>query len=59
MMLTCIKYLRARLNERSTWASIGVAIVGAGALSAPWSYVFVAVGVIGTLVPTTDDVTKE
>ena len=47
-----IGYLRNRLNERSTWASIGVGVVGASALTKPWSYIAMAVAVIGTLVPT-------
>lgn len=46
-------YLKRRVAEQSTWVSIGIAITGAAALSPPWSYLFVAVGVIGALVPTT------
>ena len=49
-----LRYLKARLGERSTWVSVGVAITGASAITAPWSYAFVAVGVIGVLVPTND-----
>lgn len=47
-----LEYIKARLGERSTWASIGVGVTGAAALSAPWSYAFVAVAVIGAIVPT-------
>lgn len=47
-----VSYLKARFNERSTWAAISGGIVGAAALVAPWSYVMFAVGVIGALVPT-------
>lgn len=47
-----LAYLRARLNERSTWVAVGVGITGAAALSPPWSYAFIAVAVIGALVPT-------
>lgn len=51
--MKAIGYIKARLAERSTWLGIGVAITGASALEAPWSYTFMAVGVIGCLVPTT------
>ena len=44
-------YLGARLEERSTWAAIGVGVTGAAALESPWSYAFIAVAVIGSLVP--------
>lgn len=47
-----LEYLKARLGERSTWASIGVGVTAAAALTAPWSYAFIAVAVIGALVPT-------
>ena len=50
-----LRYLKARLCERSTWAAIGLGVSGAAALETPWSYVFVAVGVIGALVPTTKE----
>ena len=46
-----VSYLKARLGEKSTWAAIGIGVTGAAALSAPWSYVFIAVAVAGTLVP--------
>jgi hypothetical protein len=44
-------YIRARLNERSTWVMIGASVAASAALASPWSYVAVAVGVIGALVP--------
>lgn len=47
-----LAYLRARLNERSTWVSVGVGITGAATFESPWSYTFVAVAVIGAIVPT-------
>ncbi len=50
-----LEYIKARLNERSTWAAIGTGVTGAAALASPWSYVFVAIAVIGTLVPTTGE----
>jgi hypothetical protein len=46
-----IQFLKARLNERSTWLLIGTGIAAASALPAPWSYVSAAVGVIAALVP--------
>jgi hypothetical protein len=51
-LLHTLEYLKNRLEERSTWAAISLGVTGAAALSAPWSYLFVAVGVIGALVPT-------
>lgn len=55
-MLKIVSYIKARLVEKSTWAAIGIGVTGAAALATPWSYVFIAVAVIGALVPTT---TKE
>ena len=52
-MLKIVSYLKARLEEKSTWAAIGVGVTGAAALVIPWSYIFIAVAVIGALVPTT------
>lgn len=49
-----VQYVKNRMNEKSTWGSIGVAVVGANALAPPWSYLFILIGVIGTLVPTSD-----
>ena len=46
-----IKYIRDRLNERSTWILISGGIVTAAALSEPWSYAAALVGVIAALVP--------
>ena len=46
-----IKYITARLRERSTWADIIVAIAASAVLPAPWSYVAVVVGAVKTLVP--------
>lgn len=47
-----IAYLEARLLERSTWAAISGAIVGAAALAQPYSYMAIGVGVIVALLPT-------
>lgn len=51
-MIKLIGYIKRRLNEKSTYAAVVAAISGAAMLPAPWSYVAVAVGVIGVLVPT-------
>ena len=48
---TTVSYLRARLEERSTWLLIGAAIAAAAALPWPWSAISCAVGVIGALTP--------
>lgn len=50
--MKALSYLKARLAERSTWTAIGVGVTGAAALAPPWSYVFIAVAIVGTLVPT-------
>lgn len=52
-MLKLMVYLKARLKEKSTWAAIGIGVTGAAALVIPWGYIFIAVAVIGALVPTT------
>lgn len=51
-MLKLVSYLKARLGEKSTWVAIGIGVTGAAALVIPWSYIFIAVAVIGALVPT-------
>lgn len=46
-----LRYLKARLGERSTWLLIGAGIAGAAALVWPWSLVAAIVAVIAALVP--------
>lgn len=46
-----MKYIKSRLRERSTWVAIGAGITAASVLPAPWSYVFLAISIIGVLVP--------
>jgi len=46
-----IAFIKARLSERSTWLLIGTGLAAASMLSAPWSYISAAVGVITALVP--------
>lgn len=45
-------YIKARFNERSTWAGISAGVIGASALPSPWSYAAALVGVLGAIVPT-------
>jgi len=46
-----IAYLRKRLEEKTTWASIGVAVAGGAALVSPYSWILIGCGVIGCLLP--------
>lgn len=50
--MKALAYIKARLNERSTWTLIGAGVTGAAALASPWSYVFAGAAFIGALVPT-------
>jgi hypothetical protein len=50
-MEASMNYIRNRLTERSTWIDFGVAVSAAAFLPAPYSYLFIAIGVIGALVP--------
>lgn len=54
-LLKVLEYLKARLAEKSTYAAIGIAVTGAAALAPPWSYVFVGIGVVGALIPSSSD----
>jgi len=49
--MKALKYLKARLGEKSTWAGIVVAVTGGAALSAPYSWLAIGAGVVGVLVP--------
>ena len=46
-----ISFIRSRLNERSTWVAMGAGIAGASTLASPFSWLALAVGVIGALLP--------
>lgn len=46
-----IRYIRRRLNERSTVVGIGTAVAAASALPAPWNWISLAVGTVAALVP--------
>lgn len=47
-----MEYLKNRLLERGTWAAIGITIAGGALLPTPYSWLAIAVGVVGALVPT-------
>lgn len=44
-------YILSRLEERSFWIGVGLAVSAAALLPDPWSYVSFGVGVVGSLVP--------
>ena len=46
-----VRFLKARFGEKSTWAAIGVGIAAGAALPSPYSWLFIAVGLIGALIP--------
>jgi hypothetical protein len=49
--MKAIRYLKARLKERSSWAAIVAAITTASLLSFPWDVAAAVAGTIGVLVP--------
>ena len=49
--MKALQFLKARLGEKSTWAAIGVGIAGGAALPSPYSWLFIAVGIVGALLP--------
>lgn len=50
-MKTFKNYILNRLEERSFWIGVGLAVSAAAVLPDPWSYVSFVVGVMGSLVP--------
>ncbi|MBA4228687.1 MAG: hypothetical protein C0456_18950 [Hyphomonas sp.] len=46
-----ISYLKTRLREASSWASIVASITAASVLEFPWDIAAAIAGVIGVLVP--------
>jgi len=46
-----LRFLRVRLNERSTWVSLGAGVTAASVLPPPWSFVLMAIAVIGVVLP--------
>lgn len=55
MIRGAVQYVRNRLNEKSTYGGIVVAIAGAAVLPAPWSYAALAVGLAGVFIPTSSN----
>lgn len=49
--MKALAYLKARLNERSTWMLFGASVATASALTVPWSVASVIVGVIAAMIP--------
>ena len=46
-----IRYVKARLLEKSTWLGISAGVSAAALLSPPWSYVTISVAVIMAILP--------
>lgn len=49
--MKAIKFIKARLKERSSWVAIVGAITVASALDWPWDVAAAVAGTIGVLVP--------
>ena len=49
--MKALSYLKARLNERSSWMAIVAAIGVASALPYPWDIASAVCGIIAVLVP--------
>lgn len=49
--MTALRYLKARLRERTSWAAIVAAITAASLLTFPWDIAAAIAGIIGVLVP--------
>ena len=49
--MKALRFLKARLSEKSSWAAISLGIAGGAALPSPYSWLFIAAGVIGALIP--------
>lgn len=50
-MIKLLSFIKARLKERSTWVSFGLAVTVASALPRPWDIVSCVIGIIGGIVP--------
>lgn len=51
MMSKLITYVKTRLNQRSFWVGVGLAVSAAAVLPKPWNILSFVAGVIGSLVP--------
>lgn len=49
--MKALRYLKARLKEKTTWAGIGGVIAGASVLTPPWDTVAVVIGVLMVFAP--------
>lgn len=49
--MSLLRYLKRRLGEKSTYAAIVLAISGGAVLDSPYSWLAIAAGVIGAMVP--------
>lgn len=49
--MKALRWLRSRLQERSTFVGIGMAISGAAVLPSPFSWLSLVCGTLGALVP--------
>jgi hypothetical protein len=49
--MKALRYLKARLKERSSWAAIVAAITAASLLTFPWDVAAAFAGIVGVLVP--------
>jgi hypothetical protein len=47
-----VRYTKARLMEKSTWAAVATGVTAAAALSQPYSYAIIAISVIMAILPT-------
>jgi len=50
-MIGAIRFIKARLNERSTWVAISAGAVAGAALEPPWSYVAAAAAFMAAMLP--------
>ena len=45
------KYVLKRIEERSFWIGVSLAVSAASVLPDPWSYISFVAGVLGSLIP--------
>ena len=50
-MLSVIRYIEARLAERSFWGDIIIAVSAAALLPRPWCFVFMGLSIVKAFVP--------
>jgi len=52
-MLKVLKFIKARLVEPSTWASVSTAMIAGAALDPPWAYGAAVAAFMTAFIPTT------